>query len=87
MAEDALLDLLSVINSDLEKKSLSLPRYLLSHQELGRSADMGRIANMERLRNISRMRKPTDDNIQLEDLTRILSHQVTIDLLNKSDYS
>ena len=74
VAEDALRDLLSVISADLEKESLSLPLYLLSHHELGRSAYLGRIANMERLRSISGMRKPTDDDIQLEDLTRILSH-------------
>ena len=68
VAEDALQDLLSVISSDLEKKSLILPHFLLSHQELGRSADLGRIANMDRLRNISGMRKPSEDNIQLRDL-------------------
>ena len=68
VAEDALQDLLSVMSSDLEMRSLTLPRYLLSHQELGRSADLGRIANMERLRSLSGMRKPSDDNIQLSDL-------------------
>eukprot|EP00092_Neocalanus_flemingeri_P032536 GFUD01035385.1.p1 GENE.GFUD01035385.1~~GFUD01035385.1.p1 ORF type:complete len:856 (+),score=188.99 GFUD01035385.1:100-2667(+) len=66
--EEAFEKLLEIISKDLGEVGMTIPQFLVSHQEIRASWQEGWISNIDRLRRVTGMRKPS-----LQDFAAIIN--------------